>query len=148
MKRQETSFMLMLLYSALILALLVLVYAGASLYSSAALSQQNNADRRSALSFVQSQAAGCRENVRLEQGSEGQILCLPEDGTDYETRIFLHEGKLRTAFVPKASPADADLGDAVCPLESFALSWQSDSLLKISADGAEGFAACRRGEVK
>ena len=30
-KRQETSFMLMLLYSALILALLVLVYAGASL---------------------------------------------------------------------------------------------------------------------
>ena len=140
--------MLMLLYSALILALLVLVYAGASLYSSAVLSQQANADRRSALSFVQSQAAGCRENVRLEQGAEGQILCLPEDGTRYETRIFLHDGKLRTAFVPKDSPLDADLGDAVCPLESFELSWQSDSLLKISADGAEGFAACRRGEVK
>ena len=140
--------MLMLLYSALILALLVLVYAGASLYSSAALSQQANADRRSALSFVQSQAAGCRVNVVLKQGSEGQILCLPEDGTDYETRIFLHDGKLRTAFVPEDSPVDADLGDAICPLESFVLSWQSDSLLKISADGAEGFAGCRRGEVK
>ena len=140
--------MLMLLYSALMLALLVLVYAGASLYSSAALSQRLNADRRSALSFVQSQAAGCREKVVLRQGAQGQILCLPEDGTDYETRIFLHEGELRTAFVTKDSPADADLGDAICPLESFALSWQSDTLLKISADGAEGFAACRRGELK
>ena len=140
--------MLMLLYSALILALLVLVYAGASLYSSAVLSQQANADRRSALSFVQSQAAGCRENVRLEQGAERQILCLPEDGTEYETRIFLHDGKLRTVFVPTYAPLDSDLGDAVCPLESFALSWQSDTLLKISADGAEGFAACRRGEGK
>ena len=140
--------MLMLLYSALILALLVLVYAGASLYSSAALSQQANADRRSALSFVQSQAAGCRVNVVLKQGSEGQILCLPEDGTDYETRIFLHDGKLRTAFVPKDLPVDADLGDVICPLESFELSWQSDCLLKISADGVEGYAGCRRGEVK
>ena len=140
--------MLMLLYSALMLALLVLVYAGASLYSSAALSQRTNADRRSALSFVQSQAAACRENVVLRQGTEGPILCLPEDGTDYETRIFLHEGKLKTSFVPKDSPLDAQDGDAVCPLESFALSWQSDSLLKISADGAEGFAACRRGESK
>ena len=65
MKRQETSFMLMLLYSALILALLVLVYAGASLYSSAVLSQQANADRRSALSFVQSQAAKDRKSTRL-----------------------------------------------------------------------------------
>ena len=140
--------MLMLLYSALILALLVLVYAGASLYSSAAFSQQHNADRRSALSFVQSQVAACRENVWIRQGTEGQILCLPEDGTSYETRIFLHDGKLKTSFVPKDAPLDAQDGDAVCPLESFALSWQSDSLLKISADGVEGYAGCRRGEVK
>ena len=148
MKRQSTSVMLLLLYALLIAALLVLVFSGASLYSNVVEARQVNSVRRNALSFIQSQIAGCEDSVFLKPGPEGQMLCLPEEDTGYETRIFLRDGALRTSFVPCDTPADAETGDPVCSAERFALTWQTDALLRIDADGVSGFAACRRGEVK
>ena len=146
-KRQATSLMLLLLYALLMAALLVLVYSGASLYAEVVESRQANADRRGAVSFGQSQVAGCEAGVLLKPGPEGQMLCLPEEDTGYETRIFLRDGALRTSFVPCDTPADAETGDPVCSAERFALTWQTDALLRIDADGVSGFAACRRGDA-
>ena len=67
-KRQATSLMLLLLYALLMAALLVLVYSGASLYAEVVESRQANADRRGAVSFVQSQVAGCEAGVLLKPG--------------------------------------------------------------------------------
>ena len=145
MKRQSTSLMLLLLYAFLMAALLALVVSGASLYADVVQSRQANANQRDALSFVQSQIAGCRTGILLKPGPEGQMLCLPEDGTDYETRVFLHDGVLRTAFVPSDAPTDTEAAASICPASDFSLTWRTEELLEISADGAVGFAACRKG---
>lgn len=138
--------MLLLLYGFLIVSLLVLVYSGASLYSAVEDARQGNGNRRSALSFVQSQVAGCRTGVTIKPGPEGQMLCLPEADTAYETRIFLYRGELRTAFVPEDDPLEGEAGAPICPASEFGLAWQGEGLLRISADGAVGYAACLRGE--
>ena len=145
MKRQSTSLMLLMLYAFLMAALLVLVFSGASLYADVVQTRQANTNRRDALSFVQSQIAGCRTGILLKPGPEGLMLCLPEDGTEYETRVFLRDGALRTAFVPSDTPVDMEDAATICPASSFSLTWKMEELLEISADGAVGFAACRRG---
>lgn len=147
MKRQSTSLMLLLLYAFLMAALLVLVFSGASLYADVVQSRQANANQRDALSFVQSQIAGCRTGILLKPGPEGQMLCLPEDGTEYETRIFLRDGALRTTFVPSDTPADMEAAASICPASRFSLTWRTEELLEISTDGAVGFAACRGGDA-
>lgn len=144
MKRQSTSLMLLLLYAFLMAALLVLVFSGASLYAKVVQSRQASANRRDALSFVQSQIAGCRTGILLKPGPEGQMICLPEDGTEYETRIFLRDGALQTAFVPGDAPADTE-ATPICPASQFSVTWRTETLLEISADGVVAFSACGRG---
>ena len=145
MKRQSTSVMLLLLYALLIAALLVLVFSGASLYSNVVEARQVNSVRRNALSFIQSQIAGCEDSVLLKPGPEGQMLCLPEQDTGFETRIYLYEGALRTAFSRTDAPVDGEGADTICPMEAFELTWQAENLLQISADGTLAYAACGRG---
>lgn len=145
--RQGTSFMLLALYALLIAAQLVLVVFGAKLYGTAEESRNRHADQRSALAFIQSQINGESCGVSLREGPEGDMLCLAEPDSSFETRIYLYDHALRTQLCGRDGTFAPETGDRICPLEDFSLDWASENLLRIRADGSEAWAHCGGGEI-
>ena len=92
---KKTSLILLALYAILILALLVLVVAGAGLYSKTVAARACHDSQRLALAYIQSQTAGHGNQVRTADMAFGQALLLSE-GEDLETVIYLYDGQLRT----------------------------------------------------
>lgn len=146
-KRQGSARMLLLLYGMLIGALLILAVAGARCYARALENREAHTAQRSALSFIQSQVASSagKDQVSLRQGPEGQALCLREADSDYETRIYCYEGGLYSEFSKTDSPMTPELGERICDLSELELSWETERLLKISAQGRTAYACCDGG---
>ena len=92
---KKTSLILLFLYAILILALLVLVVAGARLYSATVASRACHDNQRLALAYIQSQTAGNETQVRTADMAFGQALLLSQ-GEDLETVIYLYDGRLWT----------------------------------------------------
>ena len=135
--RRSTSLMLLLLYALLILALLILVVSGARLYTNALDSEQ-----RGALAFVQSQVAanGGAGNISIRETTNGTMLCLKEQETAYETRIYASEGWLYAEFTKTDAETQPDRAVQICAVSGFDVSWQTDRLLRITADGRTAYA--------
>lgn len=140
-EKTAASLMLLLLYSILILALLVLTVAGALLYRQALTAHAEQSRQRGALSYIQSQAALCqgRGQLRLEEGPEGDMLCLKEPDSGYETRIYQYGDSLRTEFTKADQPVNPENSEVVCALDSLALEWASGNLLRVTADGRQAW---------
>lgn len=140
-EKSAASLMLLLLYSLLILALLVLTVAGARLYRQALAAQTEQSRQRGALSYIQSQAALCQGQgqILLADGPEGTMLCLHEPDSDYETRIYQYEDTLRTEFSRRDWPVTPENSEVVCALDSLEMDWQSEDLLCVTADGRQAW---------
>lgn len=149
-ERRSTSIWLLALYTMLIVALLLLVVSGARLYSAAVDSQDAHTRSRSALSFVQSQVAGCEGSggAYLAEGPEGSMLCLPEADGKFETRIYLYENALRSEFSETSAPLNPANSENICTVFEFSLAWERENLLRITADGYLAFAAVAGGEAR
>lgn len=145
--KNRTSLVLLLLYATLILALLILTAGGARLYRQALSDQAQQSCQRSALSYIQSQAALCqgKGQVRLSSGPEGTMLCLREPDSDYEIRIYQYEATLRTEFSHREQPVTPEISEVVGNLESLEICWAEDSLLSITADGRQAWVWCQGG---
>lgn len=139
------SLALLLLDSLVILGLLLLVVAGAGLYRSAVDAQRLHAQQRSALSYVQSQAAYCRTGVAVEPGAQGDILLLTQPDGDYVTCIYLYEQTLRSQLVPAGTRLQPEQGDVICPMEVFRLSWLDSGLLEVQTDSGSAYISSRGG---
>lgn len=144
--RQGTSLMLLVLYGLLIAALLVLVVSGARLYGGAVDAQNRHENQRGALAYIQSQANGMEAGIALKEGPEGVMLCMAEPDSDFETRIYLYENALRTQLCGKDAPLLPEAGEKICALTDLSLSWASESLLRVCADGREAWIHCSGGE--
>ena len=146
MKRRSTSMMLLILYGFLVSAMLLLTVAGVRCYGAASQRSNDHTARRSALSYVQTQAAACGGSVILRTGPEGNALCLREPDSDYETRIYLYEGYLCTAFTRADLPIEPEGGERLCSAAGFDAAWVGRTLLRISADGQNAYVWCPGGE--
>lgn len=142
-RKQGTSVMLLCLYALLICALLVLVLAGAKLYSSASEARSHRSEQRRALSYIQSQTAAAAD-AAVKPGPEGDMLVLTDPASGYETRIFLEGGMLRSQFSRPDAPVDSGSSETICALESFALT-MADGMVSVTADGLLAVAACTGG---
>lgn len=140
-EKRASSLMLLLLYSLLILALLVLTVAGARLYRQALSAHEEQSRQRGALSYIQSQASLCQGQgqIRLENGPEGDMLCLKEPDSVYETRIYQYENTLRTEFSRQDQPLMLENSEVVCPLDTLELDWENRELLRVTADGRQAW---------
>lgn len=140
-EKRAASMMLLLLYSLLILALLVLTVAGARLYRQALDAHAEQSRQRGALSYIQSQAALCQGQgqISLEDGPEGTMLCLNEPDSDFETRIYQYADTLRTEFSRQDQPVMPENSEVVCALDSLELHWENEKLLCITADGRQAW---------
>ena len=140
--RRSTSLMLLLLYALLILALLIWVVSGARLYTNALEMKELHSEQRGALAFVQSQVAanGGAGNISIRETTNGTMLCLKEQETAYETRIYASEGWLYAEFTKTDAETQPDRAVQICAVSGFAVSWQTDRLLRITADGRTAYA--------
>lgn len=145
-EKQKTSLMLLVLYTLLIAALLILTVFGARLYAAAVQAQNRHGQDRSALAFLQSQLQSFEAGVSLKEGPEGTMLCLSEGDSGYETRIYLYDNALRTQLWDPSSPFLPEAGEKICGLSSLTLEWETPELLKITADGRFAYAHCPGGE--
>ena len=134
--------MLLLLYALLILALLILVVSGARLYTNALEMTELHSEQRGALAFVQSQVAanGGAGNISIRETTNGTMLCLKEQETAYETRIYASEGWLYAEFTKTDAETQPDRAVQICAVSGFDVSWQTDRLLRITADGRTAYA--------
>ena len=146
-KRQGSVRMLLLLYGMLIGALLILAVAGARCYAGALEKREAHTAQRSALSFIQSQVAACagKDQVTLRQGPQGQALCLKESDSGYETRIYCYDGGLYSEFSRVDSELRPEAGERICDLRELEFSWETERLLKITAQGRTAYVCCDGG---
>lgn len=141
---KKTSFVLLALYAVLILALLVLVVAGARLYSAAVNKRAFHDSQRLALAYIQSQTAAAQTRVRTEDMQWGNALLLSQ-GEDLETVIYLYDGELRTQLWRSTTEFFPEEGNVLCDLNSLEFSWEDAGLLKITAGDNVGYARCGGG---
>lgn len=144
--RQKTGGMLLVLYGLLIGAMLVLTLAGARLYAGAVESREASARQRSALSYLQTQAAACggAGNIYLAQGPEGTAVCL-KGAEGYVTRVYLYQGSLRTEYTREDRAMDPEQADSLCAAGSFTARWETEELLCVEADGRSAYIWCAGG---
>lgn len=138
---KKTSLILLSLYAILILALLVLVVAGAGLYSGAVDKRASHDNQRLALAYIQSQTAGNETQVRTGDMAFGQALLLSQ-GEDLETVIYLYGGQLRTQLWRSTGSFFPEEGNVLCDLDSLTFTWETPGLLKITAGDNVGYARC------
>lgn len=138
---KKTSMILLALYATLILALLVLVVAGARLYASAVDARTSHDEQRLALAYIQSQTAGRQEQVSLQEFPFGQALLLQE-GEDLETAVYFYDGALYTQLWKTTSALLPEEGDILCSLSGLDLIWETPGLLRITAGEDVGYAWC------
>lgn len=140
---QKTALMLLVLYTLLIIGLLVLVVAGAHLYAAALDSKDLHAEQRSALSYVQTQAASCRSAVFVDEQEGWPVLRLIDSG--YETCIYLYEGKLHSQLIRSGLTLDLPRGERICDMNKFILTWENPRLLKVETDCGTAYICCDGG---
>lgn len=146
MKKRSASLYLLALYGMMTAALLILTAAGAGIYARVLQSREANTAQRLALSYVQSQASGFSgDRIRLADGPEGTMLCLREAESDYETRIYLYGGALRTEFCPCDRGSSPESSRSICPMERFSAEWEGENLLRICTDRGESLICCYGG---
>ena len=141
---KKTSLILLFLYAILILALLVLVVAGARLYAGAVDRRASHDNQRLALAYIQSQTAGNETQVRTADMAFGQALLLSE-GEDLQTVIYLYGGQLRTQLWRGTMNWVPEEGNVLCDLDSLEFTWEAPGLLKITAGDNTGYARCGGG---
>ncbi len=146
-KQQQTSLMMLALYAILICAMLILAVAGARLYTAAMQSKSSNSSSRNALSVVQTQisAYGGQGCAQLRPGPEGTAVCLHQQGSDYETRIYLYQGSLCTEYTRRDLDFAPQNAGQLCQLQSFEAAWQQENLICITANGQTAYAWCAGG---
>lgn len=134
-EKNATALVLTVLYGLLILALLVLVLTGARLYGGITQESTRQGEIRTALSFLQGQAAADRTGVTLTPGPEGQMLRIA-DG-EYETRIYQYQGTLMCEYAKADGGVNPETGESICGISSLELALQGN-LLTVWVDGARG----------
>ena len=125
-----------LTYGVLIAAILLLAYGGGRLYRSVSEARTRNEAVRGTLAYLQSQvAANDAGGVRIESGPDGDMLVLPLESGDYQTMIYLSEGKLMEELSPVGARPDPTRAQAISDVSSFSVSFAGNRALKLCVDG-------------
>lgn len=136
------------LFGIILLAVLILVTVGTQVYKMVVEAQVDSDERRAGLSYLSARvrAADVKDSVLLREGPEGTALVLLEedsDGSVYETRIYLYEGRLVEEYAMAGGEFSPDNAVAVAETESFLPVFTRDNLLEITTDQGTVKAALR-----
>ena len=118
--------------------LLLLVF-GARTYRDTVQSQNHNNEVRVVLSWLQSsvQTHG-EDDIRIEQDAEaGTVLVIPESGTRYGQRIYLHDGSLVSDYNRLDRELMPESAQALGTTETFEIEELEGGLIRIRTDDGE-----------
>ncbi|MCR5666848.1 MAG: DUF4860 domain-containing protein [Eubacterium sp.] len=132
-KVQGASISMLILYGILIVALLVLTLAGCRLYKVFTNNRMANERERAVLSYLQGKVSSLdvAGAIMVEDGPQGDsdMLVLAEEGTDYETRIFIYDGELMELFTQTSAPTDPDDAEVIAQEDCLKITLQSEGAL-------------------
>ena len=118
----------------------ILVTAGYGSFSRMNEFQDECLNARVAMNYVSMQIRrfDVTGSVRIDDSLPGTRLVLSEDidGEIYETRIYLHDGRLRESFVPAEAPFNEEYGFEIIQLDSFAVKRENNVIEIELASGA------------
>ena len=137
------------LYTMMILALLALVAFGSRLYAALTTSrQQNEQDRASLSTLVTALRGGDAEGaVTLKEGPEGPALCLRQEDTGYESRIYLYEGGLYQQLCLRQAPFETESAQLLTYTDRFEVEQEGNLLRLTTGEGTAWMALrCEGGE--
>jgi len=131
-------------YGLLVVSVLFMVYTGAALFRRVTIQREKADHLRATVSYVQNQICFCEDKsaIYLEQGPEGDMLCLPMNGGQYEIRIYQYENSLREELSMPGMPAEPADAEKIAAVDSFEISLE-DNLARIRIDGRSAFASLR-----
>ena len=133
-------------YGLLLLSVLFLVYTGIHLFQRVTKAREDADQLRSTLSYVQNQLFVCEDKsaVYVDQGPEGDMLCLPLREGRYEIRIYLYEGMIREELSKPGYEPDPSEAEKIAQATSFEVDLTDPALARIRIDGREALASLRR----
>jgi len=101
----------------------LMVLLGAQLYRSIVAQTEIHSERRILCSYIANAARGSNaaDVIRVENcdGIDVLVFCRDEDGEDYETKIYCHEGMLKELYLSADQSFDPEYGEAICRAEAF-----------------------------
>ena len=123
-------------YGFLTAAILLLAYGGARLYRGVSAARVQNESLRGTLAYLQSQvAANDAGGAAVESGLEGDMLVLPLEGGEYQTMIYLSDGKLVEELAPAGARPDPERAQTIADASEFSAAFVNDHALRLSVDG-------------
>lgn len=148
-KRGRGAVMSLALYTMMILALLALVTFGSRLYAGLTQNRQGNEGVRASLSTLVTalRASDAEGAVSLKEGPEGTALCLRQEDTGYESRIFLYQGGLYQQLCPQEDPFDTESAQLLAYTDRFEAEPEGGMLRLTTGEGTAWVALrCEGGE--
>lgn len=114
---------------------LALTVFGATSYRNMMLSNKANDSKRRILAYLNTSLTQerCR-SVRIDRGSEGDILVIEDGDTGYADRIYVHEGKLVEDYGESQGPLIPEDAIAIGDTSSFDARISDDGIIYISTD--------------
>ena len=138
-KRGRGAVMSLALYTMMILALLALVTFGSRLYAGLTQNRQQNEQVRASLSTL--------VTALRASDAEGPALCLRQEDTGYESRIFLYQGGLYQQLCPQEDPFDTESAQLLAYTDRFEAEPEGRMLRLTTGEGTAWVALrCEGGE--
>lgn len=136
----------LLLFAVLAASMLLAIVAGTTAYSGLHDLRQNADTIRSSQNLIVNsiRANDVTDCAAIGQGPEGKMLLLTEsdNGTSYETRIYLHQGHVVQEYALASSPFTPEKATVLATSSTFDLKY-SKGLLTVITDQGEAYVALR-----
>jgi hypothetical protein len=143
-QKQHNSDLVLVLVLFLIYAFcaLLLCALGANTYRETAAVMQTDYNQRTGVLYLAEKARqndiGGSFRVDKYNGADALVITEQESGLGYETWIFVANGTLYEEFIAPNSELIMQAAQTIMPMQSMSLSYENDSLLKVSLLSADG----------
>ncbi len=118
-------------------ALLMALTCGVNVYRKVSDIQTANSSMREGLELIQNlvRSNDASESIAFGDGPEGRSLVIVQhlDSGTYETRVYLHEGRIVQEYSLAGSAYTPDKASVICSSNTFSFSYE-DGLLSVSTD--------------
>ena len=126
-----------------LMCLLTVVF-GAGVYRSVVERGEHSYDVRTAIAYVTGKLRASSGEVAVEQTEAGNNMLLLKEQigqTQYETRIYAHEGALYELFTASGISMEPDQGQRIAAVEDFQVSLEQNMVCLTLRTGGEDYSA-------
>lgn len=130
------------LFAVFAMSIMTLTGIGASVYEKIQASMSENYDSRTAFSYISNKLRQSDTNGNISLGNYGGtdavIISEEIDNVTYCTYLYCYDGYLKELFTRAGQEFDLEYGTNILELDSFAASYETDTLIKFELTPKDG----------